>query len=358
MIALAVFGLIASLVVQFLEEPVPMQGEPSLGGDGLDQILDDGSIFDVDSFEEPTDPDPEIKVQGKSFSLLAVCTDYQPNAYDDYFLGYDAYTQDYEGLLVRPFRQVSAASIVLLQFSSENKTFSYLTIPVNMRVHFNLEQTTVGEIYGKYGIETLVQTVYFNTGIPIDYYTVTHLGNMPNLMNVIGSVTIDVPFDVYETETGYTTVAPTASEEGGETADVQAPVQHITAGRVTVNASNVIPLFAVTDYESEDLPRTQIAAAWMRAVVEKLCANNSSETCKTIFASLSRHFAETNLTGELFAESALLVSAYRNLSVAQITYPGVYRKMSGKYVFLPTERAISELAPYRMRTAQAAPAET
>ena len=111
----------------------------------------DGGIGDAVSDELKT---------GRSFTMLIVGTDYDPQVYD--------YTQDKSGHLTVP-KRVRATAIYFARFDKEKRAIQLCLIPSSTLVTVDYVEMELGAAYAFKGAEFLRDQVSGITGLAIDY---------------------------------------------------------------------------------------------------------------------------------------------------------------------------------------------
>lgn len=231
LIALLIFGLIAYMLVGLVLN--------NLIGDG-----NNGAEGTEETTAPPVDDGPgNIGIQfgndGESFNILLVGTDYRPDEFADYdpkmlekLYGIlpDEVTEatapadalpkpgtvvsdkEYwspDGIVAEDgslifgggfysidYRVIEADAIILLRADKERTQFTFTVFPTDAYVDMNGRYIKLSEVYGRYGLETLRDKIYALTGISIDNYAVVSMSNFPSLVDALGGITYNVPFDM------------------------------------------------------------------------------------------------------------------------------------------------------------------
>nr|MBQ5811676.1 hypothetical protein [Clostridia bacterium] len=108
--------------------------------------------------------DDKKDLEGESFNILLVGTDYRPSLYNDYhpnvssqyptfpssqkLIGYGSKLPEY------PYRTVSADAIVLVCVNEEKRTVAFVNIPSKMYIEYAGGNTFLGDLYYEKGFET------------------------------------------------------------------------------------------------------------------------------------------------------------------------------------------------------------
>ncbi len=103
-------------------------------------------------------------------------------------------------------------SMLLIHADMNNHTYNILSLPRDTRVYMNgygyTKLTSVQYVsqaaHGtKQGIVDAVQAISNLTGVPINYYAETNYWGLQDMVNSLGGVNVDVPFDVTLTHPWY-----------------------------------------------------------------------------------------------------------------------------------------------------------
>ncbi|MCR5683571.1 MAG: hypothetical protein K6G29_14090 [Clostridiales bacterium] len=205
LISALIFGIIAYFATLFVSRTV-------------NDILEDdhGSLDEITAAEtetvpaETTPPDdttPEEPLpDGETFNLLLVTTDYRPDLYNDYAPDAEAIQKAASGLesavptlgiLSVDFREVNATSIVLLRVDRERRQFVYTYFTPEMTVYTPSGYRTLSEITTVYGMGSLAEYINAMTGLKIHYSMLIDGYHFDELASILGSVTVNLPRDIY-----------------------------------------------------------------------------------------------------------------------------------------------------------------
>ena len=231
LIALVIFGLIAYMLVGLVLNNL-------MGVGSTDTEVPDNTA------ETPEDEDPgSIGIHfgdtGESFNILLIGTDYRPSEFVDYdpemlekLYGIvpDEVTQATAPDDVRPnpgsvisdekywspdgivaddgslifgggfytidYRVVEADAIVLLRADKERQQFTFTVFPTDAYVDMNGRYIKLSEVYGRYGLDILMDKIYALTGITIDHHAVVTMNDFPALVDTLGGITYNIPYDM------------------------------------------------------------------------------------------------------------------------------------------------------------------
>jgi len=235
LIALVIFSLIAYMLVGLILN--------NLLGIGASDTLSPEDTVDSPEENGPGDIGIHFGDTGESFNILLIGTDYRPSEFVDYdpdmleklygivkeevspvappsdvkpkpgsvisdekYWSPDGILAD-DGSLIFDggfysinYRIIETDALVLLRADKERGQFTYTVFPTDAYVDMNGRFIKLSEIYGIFGLETLISKIYALTGIMIDNHAVVSMSDFPKLVDTLGGITYNVPFDMKYTD--------------------------------------------------------------------------------------------------------------------------------------------------------------
>ena len=229
-IALIIFGLIAYMLVGLVLNNLLGTGEETAPPEETTAEPEEG-------------PEGPIGIQyadtGESFNILLIGTDYRPSDfvnYDpamlellygikaddvtpssppsdvkpkpgsvvsdkDYWSGDGIVADDgslvfANGFYSVDYRLIETDSLVLIRADKEREQFTFTVFPTDAYVDMSGKYVKLSEVYGRYGLETLLNKVYAMTGVMIDNYAVISVEQFPALVDTLGGISFNVPCDM------------------------------------------------------------------------------------------------------------------------------------------------------------------
>ena len=202
LIALLVFGVCAYFISGFVTDSLT----DLLSGEAGEVT----TAVSTDAGGEVITPIVDENVKGESFNILLVGTDYRPSILNDYHPNVSKQYPTFENsekliglngaLPEYPYRTVNADAVVLVCVNKEKQAFTYLQIPSCMQLVIGGVTTTVAELYYDKGLDYFVNKMSGITGVQIDYYAVTSIEQVANVVNAMGQITYTVPCDMQYTD--------------------------------------------------------------------------------------------------------------------------------------------------------------
>ncbi|MBR3848187.1 MAG: hypothetical protein IKM21_02725, partial [Oscillospiraceae bacterium] len=156
---------------------------------------------------EPKPVDPNQKVpDAESFTLLIVGTDYRPDMYKDYYHTYEDIDKiagglkesgSTVGILGTKIRYINATWIALVRADKENREFVTTYISPETRVSSPSGDTTLGDVYGRYGLTVLCDHVEGLANLKVDHSIVIDGERGIEFISSMGSVRFELVSDIY-----------------------------------------------------------------------------------------------------------------------------------------------------------------
>ena len=308
LIALLVFGVCAFFITDFVTE--------SINGLLTDKPTTETSDVSTSGSGETIAPiGDEEEIQGESFNILLIGTDYRPSILSDYHPQiaeqYPAFSDPaaligYEGDLPEyPYRKVSADAVMLICVNKEKRSFTYM------------------------GLSYFVNKMSGITGVSIDYYALTGIEEIAGVVDAMDSITYTVPCDMEYTD-----------EISGLTISLK-------AGSQTLTGTDAAGLLAFDGYTNANLSREKTLLSFLKALALKMTNVTYFNTAAEIFAN-AEQYVHTNFTLDDLANNLDLIFMYSKFTVNTVEYPGSYYYSNGVRYFNPNiTLAITTMADYK-----------
>ncbi|WP_257131761.1 LCP family protein [Bacillus sp. AFS017336] len=91
-------------------------------------------------------------------------------------------------------------SMILATFNPKKETIKTMSIPRDTYVDIpgHAEKTKINHAYAYGGLQLTVDTVENFLNVPIDYYVTVDFNGFKNIVDAVGGIDVDVPFDFWE----------------------------------------------------------------------------------------------------------------------------------------------------------------
>lgn len=202
-------------------------------------------------------------------------------------------------------------SIMLLHIDFNTNKISAVSIPRDTRVHLDgygytkltsvqyVEEAKKGT---KAGVESAVKAVSDLTGVPINYYAETSYTGLESMVNVLGTVQINVPFDVTLTKSWYKDDRNMVIHKG---------VQNLNGKMITelVHERDSLP--------GTDFGRQQLQEKAIVAIAKTALKPQNISRIPSLINQTSKFLIATNMTHSDMVSFGL---AFKKLDVSHIKY--------------------------------------
>ncbi|MBM7551445.1 LCP family protein [Thalassobacillus pellis] len=191
------------------------------------------------------------------------------------FVGVDnSDTRDKEG-------NALADALILATFNEDNKSVKLVSIPRDSLVKIPevgyRDKITHAHAYG--GIDATVKTVEKLFDIPVDYYVRVNFNSFTEIVNALGGIKYNVPYDLTE-----------------QNSEDTAGAIELEKGYQRLNGEEALALARTRQYDS-DLARGQRQMNLLKAIIEKAKKPGAISDYAEIIDSISENM-KTNLTFE------------------------------------------------------------
>lgn len=331
LIALLVFGVCAYFISGFVTDSLTdlLSGDPE----------EETTPAVTDDVGETIEPILDEEVGGESFNVLLVGTDYRPSILGDYHPNVKSQYPTFKNsaqlvgtggdLPEYPYRTVHADAVVLVCVNKEKQAFTYLQIPSSMQLTIGGVTTTVAELYYDKGLDYFVNKMCGITGVQIDYYAVTSIEQIANVVDAMGSVSYTVPCDMQYTD------------------EISGLTISLAAGAQSLGGKDVAGLLAFDGYTNPALSRDKTALSFLKALAQKMTNVTYLNKAAGIFANAAK-YVHTNFTANDLAANLDLIFKYSAYTVNTVEYPGSYYYRDGIRYFNPNmPAAITTMSKYK-----------
>ncbi|MGL4819072.1 MAG: LCP family protein [Bacilli bacterium] len=222
-----------------------------------------------------------------------------------------------------------ADSLMLATLDPDKNTMNLLSIPRDTRVLFpdRGEYDKINHAYAFGGDELTIQSVETLLHVPVDYFVRVDFDGFKRLVDAIGGVTVDVPFNF-----------STKPDQNGR------PMLDYYKGKQTLNGEQALGYVRMRKEDPDgDFGRAARQREVIVAVMEKLLRADTIVTRFSELLDIAGDHVRTNIT---FSDASSLATQYSNLAngtVKQLTMDGEGYKIDGIYYFIPDEIALYTL---------------
>jgi polyisoprenyl-teichoic acid--peptidoglycan teichoic acid transferase len=227
----------------------------------------------------------------------------------------------------------SDAMILLTINPSTNET-AMVSIPRDTRTYLPIvdrkDKLSHSYAYGKKGEKELatIESVEELLDIPIDYYVKSNFNGFKEVVDELGGITVDVPFDF--------------REKG--IVDERVKTFEFRKGEMELNGSEALAFVQMRKKDPRgDFGRQERQQQAIKAIADKAISVSSIGKADNIIETLGDN-AQTDITiKEMFG----IRNFYKNLAnkdINRLTLEGEDQTINGVYYFVPFERSIDEVS--------------
>ncbi len=325
LIALVVFGLIAYMLVGLILN--------NLIGTEVDETAPP-----EDTAETPEDEGPgNIGIQfgngGESFNLLLIGTDYRPSDFvnydpamleklygikqeevtpatppadalpkpggvisDEQYQSPDGLVADDGSLIFSggfytvDYRIIETDALILICADKERGQFTYTVFPTDAYVDMSGRYIKLSEVYGRYGLDILLNKIYAMTGMSIDNYALVSMEAFPAVIDTLGGINYNVPCDMKYVDNA-----------GGINIDIK-------KGAHRLDGQGVLDVIMFNNY-TDGGSREKTTAELLRKFISTFISITNYNRAPAVFAEIEKQ-VDTNFTLDDFKNNIDLIFKY------------------------------------------------
>lgn len=218
-------------------------------------------------------------------------------------------------------------SLMLATFNPNDQNVKLLSIPRDTLVEIpgKVERDKINHAYAFGGKEATIESVENLLNIPIDYYVTVGFEGFKDIIDEVGGVTVDVPFDFTEKS------------------DVDNRILHFYEGEMELDGEKALAFARMRKQDPRgDFGRNDRQKQIMMAVVDKLL----SPTALTKLDDVAQHVGENIQTNMRVTHALAIQKRYPNFNadkIEKVTLEGTDQYYGGIYYFEPDLTQLSEL---------------
>ena len=197
------------------------------------------------------------------------------------------------GLYENDYKSIRTTQIILLRFDLERSEVTFSAFPNDTAVVMGEKYIELWDIYAAYGKEILCDEIHSITGCLVDNYAILDPQELAGLIDALGGVYFDVPWEVKCIESGNSTVV---IKEGGR----------------RVDGKNALRILSFDLYFENGQSRENTAVEFARAVLSNITQITNYPNAYALFEKLSS-FADTDFTRSDFEENRDFIYKYPQL---------------------------------------------
>nr|WP_309098545.1 LCP family protein [Fredinandcohnia onubensis] len=219
-------------------------------------------------------------------------------------------------------------TLLVATLNPKNHSMKLLSIPRDTLVYIPNKgyKDKINHAYGSGEEESTIETVEEFLDIPIDYYATINFNGFKTIIDEIGGVTVDVPFDFWE-----------KSDEPGQRR------LYFEEGKMKLNGEEALAYARMRKRDPRgDFGRNDRQKQIIGAVVDRITSPNMLLKLDDVAKAVGKN-VETNLT---VSQGLSLQKAYQNFSssnIDKLSIQGYDEYMDNVYYFHPDDENLDEL---------------
>ncbi|WP_328701031.1 LCP family glycopolymer transferase [Aquibacillus kalidii] len=219
-------------------------------------------------------------------------------------------------------------SIIVLTFNQEQKSLKMLSIPRDSFVTIAGRgiEDKINHSYAFGGPEMTIETVEDLLNIPIDYYATVNFEGFKNVVDIVGGVTVDVPFDF------------------SEDSDDHTGKLYYTEGEMLLNGKEALGYARMRKQDPlGDIGRGDRQKQVVKAVIDKLTS------ASTVFKidDLSDEYGENVISNMKLKEIFNFYKEYKDFNtsnIEQLKIEGSNGNIDGIYYYMLDEQSLTNIS--------------
>lgn len=235
-------------------------------------------------------------------------------------IGLENYTSDFKG--------GRTDSLMVATFNPVLKTMKLTSIPRDTYVFIDAKgrKDKITHAYGVGGRDETIKTVETLLNIPIDYYVQVNFNGFKDIIDEIGGVTVDVPFDFHE----YTDTHPRKRI-------------NFTKGKSTLNGEEALAYARMRKSDPRgDFGRNDRQKELIKSIIDKI----STPTNLLKIDDISEHLGENVTTNVKMSDPIFFLKKYNGFSsnnIETLNIEGADTYIDDVYYFVPNEHTLLEV---------------
>ncbi|MGN1402426.1 MAG: LCP family protein [Bacillus sp. (in: firmicutes)] len=217
-------------------------------------------------------------------------------------------------------------TIMVATFNPDLGTMKLLSIPRDSKVYIpdKDKEDKINHAYNS-GVESTIETVEQFLDIPIDYYATVNFDGFKDIIDEIGGIEVDVPFDFWE----YTDTKPREK-------------LYFTEGLMDLNGEEALAYARMRKRDpSGDFGRNERQKQVLMAAVDKTLTPSNLLNIDDIAKVVSQN-VETNIRVTHLVSLVSKFNSFSSDSITSLKLEGTDSN-TGIYYFMPSEESVAEI---------------
>ncbi len=342
---------IAALIIMSLIDDV-LTGSFNKDDDELSHILNDDTEEEEKKNEAPADENPLSTLDGDSFTVLAVMTDYRPDVYE-YIPKIDTESSSADdkneepGLFLKDLKEWGAAKICLVKCSKETGSYVFVPISPLTKVSTPAGPSRIYNVLSDYGTEYFKTKIEVLTGLKIDRYAIMDCTEITNFVATFGAVWCPVPCEVFSNGVEYVSATAATAAKVKNPSDVYTRLLEVCEDYIGPSSMGLL-LFK--DYTNGIDDELTVSAGYAKGCMANFKKLTEEGVLSSYWSSLKPYFKETDIDESFLSSHNALIGAYSDELAKTVTIQGIFKSIDddGAPVFeVDGSRTVDALKDYR-----------
>lgn len=335
-VALLIFGLIGYFAMPQIKSLA--DGFLTPGEEEPDDTVEETYVApDVPDAKTGIIGDKPVFADQKSFTMLLIGSDYQPDVYSDYRISVQN-TADIDQLSTHQ-RHYKADVIMLVRYNAASGVVMLSAVPPSLMVTTAGIQMKLCDVLERKGASVFTELVSSIVGIPVDYYVCCRISLFIDIINRLGGVKYDVPMDMYYVNEEERLVTPGTSREpiplvvdGKTVTDSDGNPVMIPAGKAftinlkkgiqTLNGEKASWVLRYNVYPNGFIGRRDTQTGFFRALFEGVFNEDKHDLLASVITLINASdAAETNMTPSDYEDISKTILSYSKYEKTTVVFP-------------------------------------
>ncbi|MCG1021571.1 LCP family protein [Sutcliffiella horikoshii] len=219
-------------------------------------------------------------------------------------------------------------TIMVATFNPDDASMNLLSIPRDTRVNIagRDEKDKINHAYSFGGLDMTVSTVEDFLEIPIDYYVTLDFDGFLNIIDTVGGVTVDVPFDFWDYKHG----------------DWDTKL-YFKEGKMRLNSEEALTYARMRKKDPRgDLGRTERQKQVVKALIDEINSPSTLFKVNDIVNDVGEN-VETNMRVNEVLAFQQKYSSFRASSINNLDLEGTDEYIGGIYYYIPDDTSLANL---------------
>lgn len=219
-------------------------------------------------------------------------------------------------------------ALILITLNPKTKEVVTLSIPRDTRTYIEVEdrKDKINHSYAYGGLEATIETVESMLDIPVDYYVETNIKGFQEIVDELGGITVDVPFDFRQQAAG------------------NHKWFYFQEGEMHLGGIEALAFVQMRKQDPRgDFGRQDRQQEALRAIADKALSISSITKADDVIDAVSDN-TRTNITLRELLGMRNFYSEIKNKEITRLNIKGEDKYINDIYYYVPFEESIDEIS--------------